>query len=289
MKYLITGAAGFIGSHLLEALKDQDVTIVDNFSTGTKENLNGFKGRIIEANVQDIQLEGPYDVIFHLAALARIQPSITDPLGAHAANATGTLNMLCHAKKWMATFVYSSSSSIYGGGQEMPLVETMRPNPGSPYALQKYIGEEYCRIFNELFGLHTVALRYFNVYGERQLTTGAYATAIGIFLKQYKENKIFTVFGDGNQRRDFTYVKDVVKANLQAVNAPPGVYNVGTGRNYSINEITALIDFSHPTFHSAPKPGEYPVTLANTDKFEKTFGWKPETKLEDWLKPYGRT
>jgi UDP-glucose 4-epimerase len=121
------------------------------------------------------------------------------------------------------------------------------------------------------------------VYGERQLTEGAYATAIGIFLEQLKEGKPFTIFGDGEQRRDFTYVKDVVRANLSAVDVPHGIYNVGTGRNYSINEVVNIINKDHPKIYSAPQPGEYPATLADTTRFQKAFGWKPETKLEDWL------
>ena len=281
-KYLISGASGFIGSHLLEALKNEDVTVVDNFSTGKRENIDWFKGKVIEANVQDVKINEKFDVIYHLAALARIQPSIEDPLTSHYANTVGTLNMLTHAKKWGAKFVYASSSSIYGAGT-LPMKEYETAHPGSPYALQKYTGEEYARIFNELFGLHTVAFRFFNVYGERQLTEGAYATAIGIFLKQKAQGKVFTINGDGEQRRDFTYVKDVVKALVQAPSVATGVYNVGTGRNYSINEITKLIGKSHPFIHLPPKKGEYPATLASTDKFESTFGWKPETKLEDWL------
>lgn len=283
MKFIVTGGAGFIGSHLVEALKDHEVTVVDNFSTGTHANLKDFKGKLIVGNVQDVQIEEPHDAIFHMAALARIQPSITHPLKSHAANLTGTLNMLDHAKKWGAKFIYSSSSSVYGGDKKMPLTEDMPANPGSPYALQKYAGEWYCKIYHELFGLHTVMLRYFNVYGERQLTEGAYATAIGIFLKQFKDGHVFTINGDGEQRRDFTYVKDVIKANIDALRVPHGVYNVGTGRNYSVNEVTKLISKTHPHINRPPCPGEYPETLASLEKFEKAFGWKPETKLEDWL------
>ena len=285
MRCLVTGGSGFIGSHLAEALceRGDGVTILDNFSTGKVENLKNFTGDVIEANVEDAQVGGEYDVIYHLAALARIQPSIDNPMESHAANLTGTLNMLQHAKKWDAKFIYSSSSSVYGEGKEPPFVETMPAHPGSPYALQKYTGEEYCRLFHELFNLETVIFRYFNVYGERQLVEGAYATAIGIFLRQKERDEPFTIFGTGEQRRDFTYVKDVVRANLEAVNAPYGVYNVGTGVNYSINEVCDLISKTHPRRYLSPKPGEYPVTLASTNKFANTFGWKPETKLQDWL------
>lgn len=283
-RYLITGGAGFIGSHLVEALKDQDVTVLDNFSTGKKTNLDGFTGRIIEADVVDVKLDDKYDVIFHLAALARIQPSIKEPIKAHKSNVLGTLNMLQHAKEMGAKLIYSSSSSVYGGKNEPPFREDMPVNPNSPYALQKYTGEEYTRLFHELYGVETVALRYFNVYGERQLTEGAYATVIGIFLLQKSKGLCFTINGTGEQRRDFTYVKDVVRANLDAVNVPSGVYNVGTGINYSVNELAKLIGADRPTFTLPAPQGEYPVTLADMTRFEKTFGWKPESRLESWIK-----
>lgn len=285
MKCLVTGGAGFIGSNLVdELIRDgHTVTIVDNFSTGKEENLKKFGGTLLNINAEDVKIDKPHDVIFHLAALARIQPSIELPLESHAANLTSTVNMLNHAKKWGAKFIFSSSSSVYGAGKEPPFNEDMIPNPGSPYALQKFTSEQYCHLYHELFGLETVSLRYFNVFGERQPTTGAYAVAMGIFMRQMKEGKPITIFG-GEQRRDFTYVKDVVRANIDAMNVPHGVYNVGTGVNYSINEIVDLISKTHPREYSDYKPGEYPVTLADMTKFEKVFGWKPQSIVPSWIK-----
>lgn len=286
---LVTGGAGFIGSHIVDRLISDGhaVTVLDNLVTGREENVNP-KAKLVKCDIADYDVISPHfqgvEVVFHCAALARIQPSIQNPLSANRTNVSGTLNVLWAAHQArVKKVIYSASSSVYGDHdpKDLPLKENYLPNPGSPYALQKFVGELYCQLFSKLYQLPTVILRYFNVYGPRQITEGAYAALHGIFLKQRQERKPMTVVGDGEQRRDFTHVFDVVEANILAweKEVPPGeIINIGTGRNYSINEVSQLI--GGPTVNISPRLGEYRMTLADNTKAKTLLGWKPRMSME---------
>ncbi len=307
-KVIVTGGAGFIGSHLADALiKDGfNVVILDNLSTGKKLNVNK-TAQFVKADIRDLKKIKPYfknaDLIFHLAAMARIQPSIKDPINSFDNNVAGTLNILLAARDaGVRRVIYSASSSSYGDQKTLPLHEEMTPYFKSPYALSKYIGEELCRLFSNLYGLETVSLRYFNVYGPRQLVDGAYATVIGVFIKQAKEGKPLTIVGDGNIQRDFTHVRDVVRANILAGNSDKvgsgEVINIGTGHNHSINEIATMILASNIRQPKAvlaaalkdrratyilPRLGETHKTLADNSKADKVLGWKPLITVEEGI------
>jgi len=290
MKLLVTGGAGFIGSNLVDELVHQkhQVLIIDNLSTGKKENLNK-KAKFFKKDIRNYGSIKPLfsgvDCVFHLAAQARIQPSIINPAESFDNNVHGTFNVFLAAKEnKVKKLVYSASSSAYGDQKKLPLTEDMIPNCKSPYALFKYMGEEMASLFFQLYGLPVVCLRYFNVYGERQLVEGAYSTVIGIFLKQKKEGKPLTIVGNGNQRRDFTYVKDVVRANILAMKSKKAIghlINIGSGCNYSVNDVAKIIDKNHVFI--SPRPGESRVTLADISKAQKLLRWKPKIKLSDWL------
>lgn len=268
MRALVTGGAGFIGSHLASALLDagHDVTIFDDLSTG--KNLNA-RTNFFTYDVTNT-LFGVFDTIFHCAARASIPNSLSDPFGSSANNIGGIIQVLELARKTGAKVVFSSSSSIYGDVQ-------------TPYSLQKSIGEQYMKLYWETWGVKSVALRYFNVYGERQPNTGAYALALAIFLDQKKNNEPFTIVGTGEQRRDFVYVGDVAKANMLAGEYAEGfdVFDVGTGVNQSINEIADMIDPKHPRVQIPPRI-EPMANLADTTKFLP--GWQPTVTIQEWLK-----
>ncbi len=307
-KVVVTGGAGFIGSNLVDALikEGYSVTVIDNLSTGKKSQVNG-RARFVLADICNLKKIKPHfrgvKKVFHLAARARIQPSIQNPVPTFDSNVAGTLNVLLAARDaGVKRVVYSASSSSYGDQDTLPLHEEMMPHFKSPYALSKYVGEELCRLFSNLYGLETVSLRYFNVYGPRQLLTGAYATVVGIFLKQMKSGQPLTIVGDGNIQRDFTHVSDVVKANLLAAQSKEvgkgELINIGTGRNYSINEVAAMIlafggSRSDVTLTSAIKnkratyiparPGETRRTLANNSKASDLLNWKPTVSFEEGL------
>jgi UDP-glucose 4-epimerase len=226
------------------------------------------------------------DCVFHLAAQPRIQPSIINPAESFDNNVLGTFNVLLAAKEsGVKKVVYFASSLAYGEQKRLPLKEVMTPQPKNPYALFKYMGEEMCGLFHSLHCFPVVCLRYFNVYGERQSTEGAYATVIGIFLKQKKAGKPLTIVGNGKQTRDFTYVGDVVRANVAAMRSSKVVghlINIGSGKNHSINEVAKMIDKKHVFI--PPRPGESKATLADISKAKKLLGWQPRVSLEKWLK-----
>lgn len=289
-KVLVTGGAGFIGSHLVDRLIEEghEVEVLDDLSTGKKENLNP-KARFAQKDIRDYESILPHfkgmEAVFHLAAKARIQPSISDPLSYNQTNISGTLNVLWASKnQGVKKVVYSASSSAYGDQNVFPLNEAMPSRPKTPYGLQKFVGELYCRLFSELYSLPTVVLRYFNAYGPRQPIGGPYPTVVGIFLQQSATGKPMTIIGDGEQRRDFTYVSDVVAANLKAWQSQVRggeVFNVGTGQNYSINEVAELI--AGPTTNLPPRPGEARISLADNRKAKKLLGWEPKVSLQEGI------
>lgn len=289
MRALITGGAGFIGSNIADRLVSEghEVIVLDNLSTGYRANVPQ-NAKFIECDIRNYETILPHfqgvEVVFHTAALARIQPSITDPLLTNDVNITGTLNVLWAAhQSGVKKVIYCASSSAYGDQPEdaFPLKESLPTHPGSPYAVQKLVGEMYCELFSKLYKLPTVRLRYFNVYGPKQITEGAYAAVVGIFIKQRLEGKPMTLVGDGTQRRDYTHVHDVAEANILAwqKDLPPGVLiNIGSGKNYSINELASLV--GGPTINIPPRPGEYRITLADVSKAKNLLGWAPKYNLE---------
>ena len=290
MRAVVTGGAGFIGSHLVDALvrRGDEVTAVDNLSTGREEHLNP-DARLVRADLARDDLAAAFrgaEAVFHTAALARVPRSIEDPVGTHEANVTATLRALkAAADAGVRRFVYSSSSSVYGDQETLPLVEEMAPNPLNPYACQKYMGELYARNVARVYGLHTVSLRYFNVYGPRQAEQGAYRLVIAIFLDQRRRGLPLTIDGDGEQTRDFTHVSDVVRANILAATseavAPGEVVNVGAGRQVSVNEIARLI--GGPVEHRAPRGFDERFKQASTEKARRVLGWGPRVRFEDGL------
>ena len=302
MKYVVVGGAGFIGSNIVDKLIEQDheVVVIDNLSTGKKENISyvGHLKRNVELCEVDISdasqsecltecMKGA-DTVFLLAAKARVQPSIEEPVEYEMNNTIGTLNILkCASDAGVRRVVYSASSSAYGNTDKLPSVESDPVNPLSPYGAQKYYGEVMCKMFSEVYGLETVSLRYFNIYGERQNVGGAYAMVIGIFADQKLRGEIMTINGDGEQRRDFTYVGDVVNANIlasQSENVGNGeVINIGNGDNRSINDIADMIGGERIHREPVIEPKE---TLADNSLAEKLLGWKPTQNIEDWVPGY---
>ena len=290
-KMVVTGGAGFIGSNLAEALvaRGDDVHIIDNLSGGTRDHVPD-GATFHEVDIRDLAAITPIlngaDTVFHLAALPRVQYSIEHPRETNETNVTGTLNVLTAAKDaGVRRVVYSASSSAYGDQETMPLVETMPTHPLSPYGLQKHIGELYCRMFNDVYGVETVSLRYFNVYGKNQDPEGAYALVIGKFLKQRAEGTPLTITGTGEQTRDFTHVRDVVRANMLASERDTvgkgEVLNIGAGRNCTINKLAELI--GGPIEH-VPARLEPMHTLADTSRARNLLGWEPTVTLEDGIR-----
>tara|TARA_B100001057_G_scaffold102731_1_gene100012 strand:+ start:984 stop:1892 length:909 start_codon:yes stop_codon:yes gene_type:complete len=294
MKMVVTGGAGFIGSNLVELLinSNYDVHVIDNFSTGDKKNC------IEKAIYHNLDLSKSsnfneikkicenVDTIFHMSCIARVQPSIERPIEYEQNNTIGTMNILKAAVDMQARrVVYSSSSSIYGNQTKLPLREDLVADPLSPYGAQKLYGEILCQTFSKVYNIETVSLRYFNVYGERQNIHGAYPLVIGIFLNQYLNNIPLTIRGDGNQKRDFTYVGDVVRANLSAsqyANIKPGeIFNIGNGDNRSINQIASYFGCKIQYVEKVFEPFE---TLADNTKARNKLNWHPTIKVEDWIR-----
>lgn len=294
MKYVVTGGAGFIGSNLVDSLVSQgnEVHVIDNFISGKNENCNK-KAQYHKIDISNIdnlskikKILCNVDTVFHLAALARVQLSILNPVKYELNNSIGIVNMLQSSEEMnVRRFVYSSSSSVYGPTEKLPSLESDFPNPISPYANQKYYGELCCKMFHQLYGIETVSLRYFNVFGERQNIGGPYATVIGIFIDQFMNGESLTINGDGNQKRDFTYVGDVVRANiLSSTSQKVGkgdVLNIGSGENVTVNAIANLI--SSKKIHVEPV-NEPRANLANISKAKDLLGWKPSVRVQDWLK-----
>jgi nucleoside-diphosphate-sugar epimerase len=284
---VVTGGAGFIGSNLVDALirRGLRVRIIDNFSTCNREHLNP-QAELVDADIRNVQAIKPafagVDCVFHVAALPRVPLSIEKPLETHMVNVVGTLNVLTAAREnGVRRVVFSGSSSVYGDQPRLPLREDMCPNPLNPYALQKLAGEQYTRMFHKFYGLQTLTLRYFNVFGPRMAAEGAYLTVISVFLRARREGRELTIHGDGEQTRDFTHVNDVVRANLLAMEcaiADGRAINIGQGRNISINRIARMI--GGPTVYLPPRPGDARHTLADFGEAERSLGWRPEVSTE---------
>lgn len=293
MKYIVTGGAGFIGSHIVDQLVAQshEVHVVDNFLTGKRERVEG-KATIYEEDIRNFEKLAPLfkgaTGVFHTAAQPRMQYSIKEPRLTNDINITGTLNVLLAARDaGVPRVVYSASSSAYGPRHPMPLHEDMSPEPVIPYAIQKRVGEQYCAMASRFYGLQTVALRYFNVYGPRQTTAkdGPYATVIGIFLEQRKNNQPMTIVPDGTQRRDFTHVGDIARANLLAmVSDKVGkgeIINIGTAKNYSVLQVAEMIGGAQEFVE--PRQGEVHETLADNTRARELLGWEPKISFEDGI------
>jgi UDP-glucose 4-epimerase len=295
MKVLVTGAAGFIGSNLVDELIKQghEVIAIDNESAESNEEFYwNEKSQNYKYDVCDYEntrhLYDGVDYVFHLAAESRIQPAILNPIEAVTKNCVGTCTVLqCAREAKVKKVIYSSTSSGYGFN-EPPNHENQPDDCLNPYSVSKVAGEKLCKMYTNLFGLKTVIFRYFNVYGERQPLRGQYAPVIGIFLRQRNDGEPLTIVGDGEQRRDFTHVSDVVQANILAATKDVDdeyygeLYNVGCGKNYSVNEIANAI--SENQINIPARIGESRITLANNGKLRTIFGWRPQVNLMDWIK-----
>ncbi len=293
-KVLVTGGAGFIGSNLVDRLIDlnHDVVVLDNESATT--NSEFYWNPLAESYKVDILdyqsiawIFSGVDYVFHTAAQARVQPSIASPRLSAETNFIGTLNVLEAAKQANAKrVVYSMTSSVYGTSTILPNKETQAPNCLSPYAVSKYAGENLCSVYSKLYGLDTVSLRYFNVYGHREPSSGPYAPVVSKFIKQHKAGELLTIVGDGEQRRDFTHVSDVVAANIAAMEFKDQfygeVFNIGSGRNFSINDLARLISTKYQ--YLPERPGEARETLADISKAKEVLNWEPKVRLEDYIK-----
>ena len=290
---LVTGGAGFIGSHIVEQLISlgHEVVVIDNeYSDNEKFHWRDDTYNI-NIDITDKALKNAFtnvDYVFHLAAEARIGPAIENPVNAVNINTIGTCNVLqCARDAGVKKVMYSSTSSGYGLNPS-PNDETQPDDCLNPYSVSKVAGEKICKMYTDLYGLKTVIFRYFNVFGERAPKKGQYAPVIGIFLRQLAAGEKLTIVGDGEQRRDFVYVKDVANANIMAAlsnaddEAYGQVYNVGSGKNYSVNDIASFI--SNDTINIPPRVGEARNSLANINKIYKTFAWKPQTDVETWIR-----
>jgi nucleoside-diphosphate-sugar epimerase len=294
MKVLVTGGCGFIGSTLVDKLIEYsyDVIVIDNLSAENHEQFYfNDKAEYYHYDICDYRQTRPLytdvDFVFHLAAESRIQPAINNPIQAVKTNALGTETVLqCSRESGVKKVIYSSTSSSYGLKNPCPLSEDMPNDCLNPYSVSKVAGEELCKMYNRLFGLKTIILRYFNVYGPREAGKGQYAPIVALFLRQLSEGNPLTIVGDGHQRRDFTYIDDVVNANLMAMKVEHDhygeVFNIGSGVNYSVLELASMIS-TNQTFIPA-RIGEGRETLANTTKAQTVLGWKPTVNIKDYIK-----
>ena len=297
--YLVTGAAGFIGSNLVETLlkEGQRVKGLDNFVTGRRVNLAPFKDKIefIEGDICNLELlrsiMKDVDYVLHQAAIPSVARSVEDPIASNQANVDGTLNVLQAAKEsGVKRVVFASSSSIYGDSTVTPKTEELQPNPISPYATSKYVGELYCKNFHRLYGLETVCLRYFNIFGPRQNPKSEYSAAIPKFITAALNGKEITVFGDGKQSRDFTFVENVVNANLLACQAKAAAgesFNIGCAQQTNllslVKIIAELVGRNFKVAHSDPRKGDVRSSLAAVEKAKKMLGYEPKVQIREGL------
>lgn len=298
MRSIVTGGAGFIGSHIVDELLKlgHEVIVIDNESAIVHENFYYNEKAIyhkldIADYVATRTLYNDIDYVFHCAAESRIQPAIENPLLAVRTNTLGTATVLqCAREAKVKRVMYSSTSSAYGLSNEPPLKETMPDDCLNPYSVSKVSGEKLCKMYSDLFGLETVIFRYFNVYGPREPLKGPYAPVVGLFLRQKKAGEPLTIVGDGQQRRDFTHVVDIVSANIKAMqhkncewdDISGRLFNVGTGRNNSVIELAQMI--SDTVKFIPPRPAESRVTLADNSRLKEQLGWSPTKRIEDYIK-----
>jgi len=292
MRILVTGGAGFIGSHLVDRLikENHKVIVIDNLTTGKEENINP-QAEFYNLDIYDFEKIKPLfekiDFVFHLAAIPQILVSIKDPVGTSKVNILGTINVFKAAiEAKVKRVIFASSSSVYGNQEKLPLKENMRPNPVNPYALQKLVGEQFAKLFTKLYGIPIISLRYFNVYGPRININSDYSSVIGKFLKQKAEGKPLTIFGNGEQTRDFCYIDDVVDATIKAMKSKKlkggEVINIGSGKSYSINYLADLIGGKRK--YLAPREGDVKHTQADITLAKKLLTWQPKVSFEEGLR-----
>lgn len=295
MNCIVTGGAGFIGSHLVDRLLEygSNVTVIDNFNTGKLENLPTNKNlKVFELSIcNDIEyLFKDIDIVFHFAALTKPQWSIEHPIEAHYTNVDGTFNVLMSSViNKVKRVVFASSAAIYGDTKSLPSVEIQTPNPISPYGLHKLIAEQYCTLFEKIYGLETNCLRFFNPYGTRMDIVGEYGGAVPLFIDQVRNNETVTINGDGEQRRDLVYIDDVIDSIIlaSASDIHGEVFNIGSGYSISVNDIFKLIckefgkEVAHVHAKALPEPKE---TLANIYKAKNLLGWEPKVSFAEGLK-----
>ena len=298
--YLITGGAGFIGSNIVAELvrRGERVRVLDNFATGRRENIAPYLSQVelIEGDLRHPETVreavGGVDYVLHQGALPSVQRSIEDPLATNEVNAQGTLSLLIAARDaGVKRVVYASSSSIYGDSPTLPKAETMKPAPKSPYAASKLAGEHYCQVFHQVYGLETVCLRYFNVFGPNQDPTSEYSAVIPKFITAMLVGERPVIYGDGLQSRDFTFVVNVVEANLLAVDAEDAagkVFNVACGKRYNLLELVEalnrILDTRLTPMHAPPRPGDVRHSQADVSKARSILGYRVEVAFEEGLK-----
>jgi nucleoside-diphosphate-sugar epimerase len=299
VKALVTGGAGFIGSHLVRGLLDagHDVRVLDNFSTGNRANLAGLDAEIVEGELRSYErvhnaVRGT-EIVYHLGALGSVPRSVQDPLTSSAVNVEGTLNVLLAARdEGVRRVVYSSSSSVYGNSGELPRTEAMPADPISPYGVAKLAAERYCVSFSRVYeGFETVVLRYFNVFGERQSPFSQYAAVVPLFVTAIREGGPVTIFGDGEQSRDFTYVGNVVDATLragEAAGASGAIFNIAAGAPGSVNELAdtigRILDRPVEKRYAEPRPGDVRDSWADVGAAERVLGYRAGVGLEEGLR-----
>lgn len=289
MKALVTGGAGFIGSHIVDALvtRGDEVICVDDTSAPQNDTFYWNDAATnIRTDIRELHqsLYDGVDAVFHLAARSRIQPTVNSPSECFSVNVLGTQKVLeCSRLAGVKRVVYSASSSYYGHASWPPFIESAPKGCATPYSLSKWQGEEVCELYTKIYGLSTVSLRYFNVYGPRAPMKGVYAPVMGLFMRQKSAGLPMTIVGDGEQRRDFTHIRDVVKANLIAAEkfGVTGPVNIGTGVNYSINDLARMIQGEKS--YTSDRVGETRETLANIDRASLELGWNPSVTLVDYL------
>jgi nucleoside-diphosphate-sugar epimerase len=299
-RYLVTGGAGFIGSHIVRRLVEEGevVRVVDDLSTGqsvrlydVRDSIEFVKGDLADGRVSDEVVRG-CDYVLHQAAVPSVQRSICDPIGTNRSNVTATLNVLESCRKaGVRRLVYAASSSAYGDTEVLPKAEEMVPNPLSPYALQKLVGERYCKLYYDLYGLETVSLRYFNVFGPSQDPHSEYSAVIPKFINKLLAKEPIVVYGDGEQSRDFTYVENVVEANLlalRAIGVPGHVCNIGCAKRITLNHLIRLLEqivgFKATVNYTPSKAGDVRHSLAEITMARRLLGYEPKVMVEEGLR-----